>query len=530
MKIILYSFLFVLMLCQTCCQREINPSLKSSEILCPNKLSDMVHCKANGRYMYVVPGYCASYDASRKQLIAAFCPYIFPQRMIHNNFVRLSANATVLSASLCSSLHRSVGPTLCGRCQNGTGPTIYSVGSQCTECHLLHILWYILLQYLPMTLLSMIIFTLRVNITSVPTVFYVLHCNVYICIFKMGTGMYFTYFNYAPILLRTLGKIQLTLCGLWSLDFFRFVAPPLCVSEHLTEMHVLLLEVLETLYPIALIMLAATLTKLHRRGCRPIRTLWKPFHRLFIYLGRAWNPDGAVIHACATFFFLSYTKLLTISLQVAGASSVYNQTGHIVKRIVYADPTMTFNSRDHTPYLTLSVILVLLLVLPPALLLTLYPTWLFQRCLRSGSHCKSMLKSFVDTFYSSYRDGTDGRWDYRPLSGVILLVILIYRVFCADIFNMGQLKIVRNKHMLCAMYVLYLVIFAVLKPYKKWTANAIAVAILGLYASMVNLAPHLNDLVVVLIAFLPHVIFIVYVAHKICLFVIEMLRKYHVLK
>ena len=108
---------------------------------------------------------------------------------------------------------------------------IYSVGSQCTECSLLNILWYILLQYLPTTLLFTIIYTLHVSFTSAPTVFYILHCNVYIFIFKMDTGLYFVYLNYVPIFLRTLGKIQLTLCGIWTLDFFCFVFPPSSVAK-----------------------------------------------------------------------------------------------------------------------------------------------------------------------------------------------------------------------------------------------------------------------------------------------------------
>ena len=530
MKIILCSCLLALLPSQTGCGRKTSSlrfedASKSSDFLCPSKLSQIVDCKENESYIYVAPGYCAAYDSSQKQLLAAPCPYVFPQQMIHNNRLRLSANSALLNVSLCGGLHRSVGPTLCGRCQNGTGLTIHSVGSQCTECHLLHILWYILLQYLPMTLLFTVIFTLRANITSAPTVFYILYCIIYTYIFKTDMRLYSTYFLYVPSTWRVLGHIQLTLCGIWSLDFFRFVAPPLCVSEHLTEMHVLLLEVLETLYLIALIMLAASLIKLHKRGCGPIHTLWKPFNRLFLYLVRAWNPDGAAIHACATFFFLSYTKLLAISLQMAGGTPVYNQRGHVIEHIVYADPTMKFNSRDHTPYLTLSAMLVLLIVLP-LVVLTLYTTRLFQMCLCNRPHCKSALKSFVDTFYSSYRDGTDGGWDYRPLSGVILLAILIYNLIRVAVFKMGQLTSVNDPHMLCTMYLLYLVVFAVLRPYKKWTANALVLAGLGFYACIENLALDLPGSVVLLFTFLPHIVFVVYIAYKICKCFVEMLRKY----
>ena len=467
--------------------------------------------------MYVGTGYCAAYNASNKRLIGGRCPYVFP-----SSHLQLPADAEYLNVSLCHNLSRSLGPTYCGHCQNGTGPAIYPVGAQCTECHLLHILWYILLQYLPTTLFFMTIFTLRVNITSVPRVFYILYCIVCIFIFKTNPGHYSKYIHYRPMW-RTLVEIQLTLCGIWSLDFFRFVAPPLCVSEHLTEMHVLLLEVLETFYPIVLIMLAAILIKLYRRGCKLVHTLWTPFHRLSVYLGRAWNPDGTVIHACATFFFLSCTKVLAISLLMAGEAAVYDSNTHIAKLIVYADPTMIFNSAAHAPFLALLVILVVLFVLPPTLLLTFYPTRLFQMCLHNRPHCKSALKSFVDTFYSSYRDGTDGGWDCRPLSGVLLLDILIFYVFHA---KMRQLYYVYINYMECSMFVLGLVAVAVLRPYKKWIGNVIVIVIFGLFATMKDQAmSHFTNSGIFFITFLPQIIFLACIAYKVCKFFVKIVKK-----
>ena len=525
MKIVVYSCLFVLLLCQMCCGRktsslQFGDESTSSEVLCPNNQSLPFYCKVNDLYVTCTPGYCAAYNASKKQLICGRCPYVFPQQMIHSNCLQLPANCAHLNASLCGSLSRSLGPIFCGRCQNGTGPAIYSVGSQCTECHLLHILWYILLQYLPMTLLFTVLFTLRVNITSAPTVFYILYCTVCIYTVKTNPGYYIER-TYSRPMWRTLAEIQLTLCGIWSLDFFRFVAPPLCVSEHLTEMHVLLLEVLETLYPIILIMLAAVLIKLYRRGCKLVHTLWTPFHRLSVYLGRAWNPDGAVIHACATFFFLSYTKVLAISLLMAEETSVYNYNGHTAQHVVYADPTMIFNSAAHAPYLALSVILVVLFVLPPTLLLTLYPTRLFQMCLCNKPNCKSTLKSFVDTFYSSYRDGTDGGWDCRPLSGVILLIILV-----SHVFRVNRIHYVYTSYTECLLFVFSLVVIAVLRPYKKWTVNAIAIVALGLFATMGdNSIFILTNSPTQLINFLPQIIFLACIAYKICKFFVNILKK-----
>ena len=42
----------------------------------------------------------------------------------------------------------------------------------------------------------------------------------------------------------------LVLCGIWSLDIFRSVIPPFCVSSNIKTIHALTLEYLVAFYPI----------------------------------------------------------------------------------------------------------------------------------------------------------------------------------------------------------------------------------------------------------------------------------------
>ena len=50
-------------------------------------------------------------------------------------------------------------------------------------------------------------------------------------------------------------KVLLVLCGIWSLDFFRSVVPPFCVSSNVMTVHAFALEYLVAFYPIFLILL-----------------------------------------------------------------------------------------------------------------------------------------------------------------------------------------------------------------------------------------------------------------------------------
>ena len=46
-----------------------------------------------------------------------------------------------INSMICNNLTREVGQSVCGRCSNGTGPSVSSVGSQCTcvQCNALNI-------------------------------------------------------------------------------------------------------------------------------------------------------------------------------------------------------------------------------------------------------------------------------------------------------------------------------------------------------------------------------------------------------
>ena len=57
-------------------------------------------------------------------------------------------------------------------------------------------------------------------------------------------------------------QVLLTLCGIWSLDFFRSVVPPFCVSSNIKTLHGLALEYLVAFYPIFLIFITYVTTSM----------------------------------------------------------------------------------------------------------------------------------------------------------------------------------------------------------------------------------------------------------------------------
>ena len=160
---------------------------------------------------------------------------------------------------------------MCGRCANGTGPSVTSIGSQCVKCSTVNILYYLLLQYLPATIVFLLVLVVRINVTSAPIAHYVLFCNAVAVYFRSHTG-YFTIILFALTSYWYINLLRafFTLNAIWSFDPLYFVSPALCLSPQIEDIHVAYIDTLATLYPFLLLMLTYTLIELHARDYRPI--------------------------------------------------------------------------------------------------------------------------------------------------------------------------------------------------------------------------------------------------------------------
>ena len=133
----------------------------------------------------------------------------------------------------------------------------------------------------------------------------------------------------------------LTLCGIWSLDFFCSVVPPFCVSSSLKNIHALALEYLVAFYPICLIAITYTCIKLHNNNFWPLVWLWKPFHRHVVNIRRrcSWDSRASIINAFATFLLLSYSKILFVSFTLLYQVRIHYLNGKERHCVLYYDQT-----------------------------------------------------------------------------------------------------------------------------------------------------------------------------------------------
>ena len=385
----------------------VNTSFSSGYCACHVETPRCIYCDQMNQTSSLLQSCCAFHNSRENKTRVYWCYFLF------SNQLSLPSNVSELNSVVCQNLRREVKPPLCGRCTNGTGPSVYSVGSKCVPCSPVNILYYILLQYFPSTVIFLLVVIFRPSVTSAPMANYVFYCN--------STMLYFRFVLWAYIKLdNVIGKITLTLSAIWSFDALFFVSPPLCLSQHMEEFYLPFLEFLATIYPFILLMLLYGVIQLHIHNFKPVVILWKPFSQVYVQFYRAWDPRSSMIQAFASLIFLSYAKVSFLIWEGFMYTTDMNYKGH---RLLYIDPNVPYFSAKHVLLMVFSVAVAVFVFLPPLLILVVYPTSLYRKI----SHCISPkwrlgIKTYVETFHGSFKDGTNGTRDYRSLSGWILLL------------------------------------------------------------------------------------------------------------
>ena len=227
-------------------------------------------------------------------------------------------------------------------------------------------------------------------------------------------------------------KTITSLYGIWNLDFFRYLVPPFCISPQLKLLHVLFLYYISAFYPLCLIGITWTCIELHSRNFKPITWIWNLIRRCSCSRRKAMNSKNTIIDVFATFFLLSYTKLLYTSLYLLIYANI-TRNGLPFKVAAGLDASVEYFSKEHAPFALFALVNLIGPVIVPVILLSFYPVRCFrsllEKCKVSG-HSKAAVNLFVEKFYSCNRDGLDGGKDMRCFVSCLLSCVSIF--FCLE--------------------------------------------------------------------------------------------------
>ena len=140
----------------------------------------------------------------------------------------------------------------------------------------------------------------------------------------------------------------------------------------------------------------------------------------------------SLIDAFATFFLLSYVKILHVTVDLLVPTQIYQLGSNKSTLGVFYSPSIAYFGNDHFPYAILALIILFLFVIIPTLVLILYPFRCFQKLLSLFPMKWNTLHAFVDSFQGCYKDGTEpGTYDCRWFSVLILLIRLFLNFMIA---------------------------------------------------------------------------------------------------
>ena len=389
---------------------------------CGSDLGGVIECENGSEKVDLLRCYCMTFGVNDSMLVVGSC--IYGCSTVRQ---QIPSNSSKLSDFFCGKYHRE--GQLCGKCEAGFAMPVYSYYLGYIKCersqYSKNLLKYIAAAFFPLTLFFIIIVTFRIRVTSGIMTVFVLTSQIIST--PMFCRMCSLIYHDRMHAIQDIAGVIISLYGMWNLDFFRLLYSPFCVHPDMTTIQILALDYLIAIYPLVLLAVAYLLVKLHDSNFKLIVCLWRPFHRGFIHFRRDWNIKTSLVGAFATFLLLSYLKFLSVSFDLLVPTHVYNANGKTLnKQYLYWDGTIEYFGKDHLPYAILAIIVLTFFNIIPMLLLCLYPSKWFQKCL---NHCRwpnHALHTFMDAFQGCYKNGTNSNCDCRWFVGLYVFTEILF--------------------------------------------------------------------------------------------------------
>ena len=211
---------------------------------CGSSLLNVIFCNNISQQVSIGNSFClTSLDQDHNEAVVGRC--LYHQHGGAGVFIEVDKNISRQDQQLCGYLNRE--GRLCGHCQHNHFISAYSYDLKCYQCHrglFSNIILYLVVAYVPLTIFLAIVVVLHVSVTSPHLNAAILACQAYS----------------QPIGLRVLTQVTrnnvfvqflATVYGIWNLDFFRTLIPPICLP--LTTIQVIALDYLVAVYPLLLL-------------------------------------------------------------------------------------------------------------------------------------------------------------------------------------------------------------------------------------------------------------------------------------
>ena len=428
----------------------------------------------------IAPGYCTTFEEGNGTFLG-ICLYFQSTGLnFTSDGYTLPQNITELNHYVCGQMDRT--NRLCSDCIDGFGPSFTSLYFECSQCTSGGVPLYLLVELGPITLLFLVMLIFHVSMTSAPITGYIMYSQyvVYLLAYDRSPPIRFIVHNQDKNIQIGV-KVILALYGIWNLDPIRYIVPPFCISSKLKATNIVFLGYLSAFYPLCLIFLTWICIELHDRNFKPVVLLWRPLHRFIVKLRQGCDLKDDLIGVFASFFFLSYNKLISQSIMLLTCQVMTTSEG-TTQEVTWLDPKTDCRSRQHLVLVVPALLVFLFCTILPSILFLLYSTRCFRACLSKchlNGHHLAILDIFMEKYHSCCRDGLNGGRDMRIFSGFYFILRVLGSLYHG--LHLWNLSISFWTYQTIVFTSAALMI-AIVKPYKKTYINIIDTLQLALTA------------------------------------------------
>ena len=428
---------------------------------CGSSVHDVMTCDNETQEVSIRRSFClTSFDGDTSKAVIGSC--LFAQHHGHGAdsdkglYIKVNGNLSQQDQQLCGYVNRK--GQLCGRCRSNHYMSAYSYDFKCHQCHNGHTIAnavvYFTVAFFPVTLFLVAVVSLHISVSSPHLNIPILLCQLY----SLPDTVWVFLQNTRGTNLEVFVSFVETVYGIWNLDFFRAIIPPICLP--LTTMQVIALDYLVAAYPLFLLVCFYVLVTAHDRGCRLVVRLWRPFLWCSARIRQQWNIRHSIIDAFATFVLLSYIKFVSVSGELLLSTPVFNIHGSRIGHFMFYDGTVEFMGQQNMPYFIIAII-ILVISIVFILLLILYPMKWFQVFLNKCHLNSPGLRMFMECFQGYYRDRSDGGWECRYFSALFPIL----RVCGVAVYNLTQSEMSFPLLIFIATAAMCLIVL--INPYKQ---------------------------------------------------------------
>ena len=287
---------------------------------CGNIREDILQCHLN-KGSTISHCNCVTFDETTGLTSAGNCIYTcdIGKRKDSNNLYHILPNNTMeLENDLCGPFNRT--GTLCGKCQDGLYPLVYSLNMNCVECPNGKSNWwkFVLAAFIPLTVFFFIVLFFNINVTSSHFLGFIWYAQG-IAVTPLARALLATIRRNHNLV--TAARWVLAMYGIWTLDFPRSFDLGICLGTD--TLQTLALELAIGVYPLLLMVITYFLIHLYDRKFQPLVIIWKPFRVAVSLFRRNWEIKTSLIDAFGTFFLLSNVKLSSVSFDLLAPVKVY---------------------------------------------------------------------------------------------------------------------------------------------------------------------------------------------------------------